>query len=71
MDELQIPPKSIAVYHATELDKMANAALQTVKAANLVERVGFMETEMKEMQEHIKKLEGRLVTYVVLEKEVE
>jgi tRNA1(Val) A37 N6-methylase TrmN6 len=71
MDELQIPPKSIAVYHATELDKMANAALQTVKAANLVERVGIMETEMKEMQEHIKKLEGRLVTYVVLEKEGE
>ena len=71
MNEPTIPSQPKAVQLATELDREAQLSLQAVKAANLIERMGLLEIKVIDMETHIKKLEGRLVTYVVLEKEGE
>ena len=64
-----IPSIHKALHHATELTRQAQLSLEAVKAANLIERFTLLEKRMDEQEDEIKKLRGRLVTYVVLEKE--
>jgi hypothetical protein len=51
-----IPSRHDAVFHATELVREAQLALEAVKAANLIERVGVMEKELAELRKEIREM---------------